>query len=123
MRIEKRFLSYGHDIDTDNFPDELRLMFAVDLQTTCKELAAIIERQKEPPFQNLDQYYFDQTDVYPIGNEPVLDRTGKMISKTTSASFGYRIGVPVALALIQKDQAIAGNHVHIDIAGQWQMVG
>ena len=118
MRIEKRFLSYGHDIDTDNFPDELGLMFAVDLQTPCKGLAAIIDRLKEPPFKTLISIIFDQTDVYPIGNEPVLDRTGKMIGKTTSASFGYRIGVPVALALIQKDQAIAGNHVHIDIAGQ-----
>jgi glycine cleavage system aminomethyltransferase T len=61
---------------------------------------------------------FDQTDVYPIGNEPVLDMSGQIIGKTTSASFGYRAGVPVALALIQKDQAVTGNHVQIDIAGQ-----
>ncbi len=118
MRIEKRFLSYGHDIDTDSSPEQLGLMFAVDLQTPCKGLSAIIDRQNEPPLKTLVTIIFDQTDVYPIGNEPVLDMSGQIIGKTTSASFGYRIGVPVALALIQKDQAIDGNHVHIDIAGQ-----
>ena len=54
----------------------------------------------------------------PLGNEPVWqDRV--IIGKTTSASFGYRIGKPVALAYLDlnRDQAEGLDTVQVDIAG------
>ena len=55
----------------------------------------------------------------PLGNEPVWqDRV--IIGKTTSASFGYRIGKPVALAFLDMngDQAKGLETVQVDIAGE-----
>ena len=56
----------------------------------------------------------------PLGNEPVWqDRV--IIGKTTSASFGYRIGKPVALAFLDLnwDQAEGLDNVQVDIAGKF----
>ena len=54
----------------------------------------------------------------PLGGEPV--RLGeRLVGKTTSAAFGYRIGRAVALAMIDAER-IAGapeQRVDIDIAG------
>ncbi len=53
----------------------------------------------------------------PLGNEPVyLD--DKIIGKTTSAAYGYRIGRPLALAdLTEKEVCIANQCVEVNIAG------
>ena len=52
----------------------------------------------------------------PLGNEPVLYEA-KIIGKTTSASFGYRIGQPIALALIESQFALNDQKLLVDIAG------
>jgi len=117
MRIEKRFLSYGHDIDTDNTPEQLGLMFAVDLKTPFIGLDAVMARMGKTPEKTLTTLILDQQDITPIGNEPVLDMSGQIIGKTTSASYGYRVGAPIALALV-KTEAIGQDHrCHVNIAG------
>lgn len=118
MRIEKRFLSYGHDIDTDNTPEQLDLMFAVDLNSNAIGINAVIERQNKNPDKRMISIILDDPQTYPIGNEPVLDMSGQIIGKTTSASFGYRVGKPVALALILSEYAGNGCRVNVDIAGK-----
>jgi 4-methylaminobutanoate oxidase (formaldehyde-forming) len=54
-----------------------------------------------------------------LGNEPVL-AAGEIVGKTTSAAFGYRIGRPVALALVDAGlmAETASVSVEVDIAGQ-----
>jgi len=57
-------------------------------------------------------------DATPLGNEPVLVDE-KIIGKTTSAAFGYRIGTPIALADITDASATSeGITATIDIAGR-----
>jgi len=56
-------------------------------------------------------------DAMPLGNEPVLVDE-KIVGKTTSAAFGYRIGAPIALAFINEtSQCDVRNGVTVDIAG------
>ena len=117
MRIEKRFLSYGHDIDTDNTPEQLGLMFAVDLKTPFIGCDAVIARMGKTPEKTLTSLIFDQQDITPIGNEPVLDMSGQIIGKTTSASYGYRVGAPIALALVKTDAIDQDQQCHVNIAG------
>ena len=72
------------------------------------------ERQ---PVSRLVSIVFDAGDTQPLGNEPVyLD--GRIIGKTTSASFCYRVGKPVAIALLEsRDQGqLEGLKVDVDIA-------
>ena len=58
---------------------------------------------------------FDDTDAVPLGHEPVY-RDGKIVGRTTSAAFGYRIGRPVALGHVEAGE-VDGRRVEIDIAG------
>jgi 4-methylaminobutanoate oxidase (formaldehyde-forming) len=58
----------------------------------------------------------DQAAV-PLGNEPLL-RDGRIVGKTTSAAFGYRVGRPVALAFVERASAEEGAPVELQIAGE-----
>ena len=56
----------------------------------------------------------------PLGNEPVYagdGSGGRIVGRTTSAAFGYRVGRPLALAEIDAGLD-AGAPVAIDIARQ-----
>ena len=71
-----------------------------------------------PLKQRLATIVFDDADAVPLGGEPV--RLGeRIIGKTTSAAFGYRIGRPVALAMIDPGRLVGarGQRVEVDIAG------
>ena len=53
----------------------------------------------------------------PLGNEPVL-AGGRIIGKTTSAAFGYRVGRPVAIALVESSAVIDRGPVEVNIGGE-----
>jgi glycine cleavage system aminomethyltransferase T len=42
---------------------------------------------------------------------------GRIIGKTTSAAFGYRVGKPVAIALVDNSIDLQELKVDVDIAG------
>ena len=52
----------------------------------------------------------------PLGHEPIYDGD-RIIGKTTSASFGYRIGRPVALAHAS-GEGLDGKAVSVDVTGK-----
>ena len=118
MRIEKFFLSYGHDLDTDLNPLEAGLGFAVAWDTEFIGRDALLAQRDQPLSKRLATIEFDDVDAVPLGNEPVID-DGRIIGKTTSAAFGYRIGKPLAIALIGSGglELRQDMPVEIDIAG------
>jgi 4-methylaminobutanoate oxidase (formaldehyde-forming) len=114
MRIEKGFFAYGHDLDTDVTPAMAGLEFVLSPDKDFIGSAALAAM--DLPATRLVSLDFEDVEAVPLGNEPVCVG-GAIIGKTTSASFGYRIGKPVALALVASDHAIAGTAVTVDIAG------
>jgi 4-methylaminobutanoate oxidase (formaldehyde-forming) len=114
MRIEKGFLAYGHDLDTDMTPAMAGLEF------TLAEAKSFIGKDALngllDPAKQLISLSFTDADVVPLGNEPIV-RNGLIIGKTTSAAFGYRVARPVAIALIEKAIIADGVIVQVDIAG------
>ncbi|MGI9475319.1 MAG: GcvT family protein [Hyphomicrobiaceae bacterium] len=118
MRIEKRFLAYGHDLDTDISPIEAGLAFAIGWNTDFLGREAL-QRQRDAGKDNrVVSLVFDDPEAVPLGNEPVyLDET--IVGKTTSAAFGYRTGKPVAIADLPAPEARnPETRVHVDLAGQ-----
>jgi len=117
MRIEKRFLAYGHDLDTDIDPFQAGLEFALDWNSDFIGKAALLERRDQAPTSKLVSIVFDAIDAQPLGNEPVY-HAGRIIGKTTSAAFGYRLGKPVAIALLEcaSEKNLGGIKVDVDIA-------
>lgn len=118
MRIEKRFLAYGHDLDTGTTPLEAGLGFAIHWDRDFVGRAALLRLRDQPPKQRMVTIVLDDADAVPLGGEPV--RLGdRILGRTTSAAFGYRIGKPVALAMIDPER-LAGDRerrVDVDIAG------
>ncbi|MFT5220162.1 MAG: glycine cleavage system aminomethyltransferase T/glycine [Gammaproteobacteria bacterium] len=117
MRIEKRFLSFGHDLDSDINPLQAGLDFAIDWESDFIGKSALIETRLQQPTSCLASILLDDIEALPLGGEPVYEND-RIIGKTTSAAFGYRVGRPVAIALINRQpaQLREGLEVEIDIA-------
>ena len=115
MRIEKGFLAYGHDMDTDLDPLQLGLSFAVAWNTAFIGREALEARRQKPGKRKMATIVLSDQDVWPHGNEPVYCGD-QLIGMTTSAAFGVRVGAPVALALLDENACV--GPVEIDIAGK-----
>lgn len=117
MRIEKRFLAYGHDIDSDTSPLQAGLDFAVDYDTHFIGRDALMRQREASPSCRIVTILFDDPNVVPLGGEPVY-YDGEIAGKTTSAAFGYRVGQPLAIADIDlPDARFEASPVEVDIAG------
>ena len=118
MRIEKRFPAYGHDLDTDTTPFEAGLEFTIHWDKDFLGRAALLRLRGRPPKQRMVTIVLDDAAAVPLGNEPVYLHE-RIVGKTTSAAFGYRIGRPVALAMIDAECLAQARtrRVSVDIAG------
>jgi len=115
MRIEKRFLAYGHDLDTDTDPLQAGLGFAIAWNSDFIGRDALLAKRDQAPSSEMVSLLFNDVNAWPLGNEPVyLD--GKIIGKTTSAAYGYRVGAAVALAYV--NPVPENTKIKVDIAGQ-----
>jgi 4-methylaminobutanoate oxidase (formaldehyde-forming) len=117
MRIEKRFLAFGHDLDTDINPFQARLGFAIDWESDFIGKSALSKIRHETPESRIVSIVLDSIEAQPLGNEPVY-LNGNIIGKTTSAAFGYRVGKSVAIALVKTgaEMNLDGLEIEIDIA-------
>lgn len=117
MRIEKGFLAYGHDLDTDINPLQAGLEFAIDWNKNFIGRDALLKLKESPLSTRMVTLIVDDIHAVPLGNEP-LYLNGEIVGKTTSAAFGYRIGKPVVLAYINVNinEKLNGVELEIDIA-------
>ena len=117
MRIEKRFLSYGHDLDTDITPLEAGLDFAVDWSKDFIGKSALEKRRDDGVASSMVTIVLDDEGAVPLGNEPIY-LGSDIIGQTTSAAFGYRVGKPVALGFVRADRLTEAQNapVQVDIA-------
>ncbi|MEM9330837.1 MAG: FAD-dependent oxidoreductase [Pseudomonadota bacterium] len=117
MRIEKRFLAYGHELDTDITPLEANLGFAIDWEKEFIGKDALLAKKQGNVSNRIVTILFENQNAVPIGNETVL-HNGKIVGKTTSAAFGFRIGRPIALAQVASEvSSHDGLTVQVNIAG------
>jgi len=117
MRVEKRFLAYGHDLDTDINPLQAGLAFAVDWQSDFVGKESLLRLRDQAQTSVMMSILLEDRVAVPLGNEPVY-YNDEIVGKTTSAAYGYRIKRPVALAFIDTSVAadLEGIGVEIDIA-------
>ncbi len=119
MRIEKRFLAMGHDLDSDTTPLEAGLGFAVKRREPFIGSEALARQRADGVSSQLVTIILDDVEANPIGDEPVYV-DGELAGQATSAAFGYRVGKPVALARIDLAalREPEGARVELDIAGE-----
>ncbi len=123
LRIEKGYLAYGHDLDSDINPLMAGLEFAIDWRSDFVGKQALLKLREQGVAEQMMSVILDDPTAMPLGNEPVY-LGDQIIGKTTSAAFGYRIGKPVALAYLAsaalppKQAHPAAIAVELDIAGR-----
>ncbi len=117
MRIEKRYLAIGHDLNTDLSPLEAGLEFAVHWDSDFIGRDALKARKDKGIESSIVQIVFNDANAIPLGSEPV-SVNNEFIGKISSAAFGYRIGNPVAIAELKlgKNTQLEGLEVDINIA-------
>ncbi len=117
MRIEKRYLAMGHDLDADVTPLEAGVDFAINWSKPFIGRDALARRRDAGVASRLASIALDDESAVPLGNEPIY-LGDRIIGKTTSAAFGYRVGHPVALAYLETTDIgeIEGLRVEVDIA-------
>ncbi len=118
MRIEKKFLAYGHELDTDITPVEAGLEFAVDWTKQFVGKQALEAKKQAGAGNRIVSIVFADKTAVPLGNEPVVFG-GEIVGKTTSAAFGFRVNAPIALADISEPAAREeGVTVEVNVAGE-----
>lgn len=114
MRVEKGFCAMGHELDSDVTPVDVGLDFATRKLGGFIGAEALAERRAEGPVSHVVSLSLDDENAVPLGHEPIY-MNGKIIGKTSSCAFGYRIGKPVALGAVNATLS-TGDRVQVDIA-------
>ena len=122
MRIEKGYLSFGHDITPDETPLEVGLIQATKLGKSIDFIgrSALEQRQKDGGAQRhmLTIVLDPSGDANPIGGEPIRIN-GTIRGRVTSAAYGFRIGRPICLGYLKGALSeLEGCSVEVDIAGR-----
>lgn len=122
MRIEKRFVSYGHDVDAGNTPLAAGLPVHWDHAFIGRE-ALLRERDEPDPAAEVARLVSlvaeaDADLPVMLGHEPVLLNDAP-IGQVMSAAYGYRVGKQVGLAWIRGAVAAQEREaeVSIDVGG------
>ena len=123
MRIEKGFAAMGHELDSGISPVECGLDRFTAKNKTFIGSQALDERRKTATRSLVTVLFHDQ-DAIPLGNEPIYHEQ-TIIGRTSSASFGYRINRPIALAHVSppsdnpaENYLLDGLEVEVNIAGK-----
>lgn len=120
MRIEKKFLAFGHELDSEMNPYAAGMPFMVDMDKDFIGRAALRELKDKPHSQHIVALKLNDKSVHLSGSEP-LYFDGKAIGKTTSVAYGFRVDAPIALAVINSNNNRGGcpQTVAVDVAGDF----
>ena len=117
LRLEKRFLAWGADINSDYTPIEAGLGFLIDWEKGDFIGRTALARQREAgPARRLVALVLD--DPVPVFGGEAITHEGTAVAQATSGNFGYAIGKPIALAYLPAAIARAGTRVGVESFGR-----
>ncbi|PPC77550.1 FAD-dependent oxidoreductase [Pokkaliibacter plantistimulans] len=114
MRIEKGFCAMGHELDGDVNPITTGLDFATRKSGGFIGADALEAARARGEQSMMVSLILDDEMAVPLGHEPIY-QDGKIVGKTSSCAFGYRVGKPIALGHT-KQLLVNGSRVQVDIA-------
>jgi dimethylglycine dehydrogenase len=120
LRMEKSYRMWGSDMTPDYTPFETSLDRFVRLnkgafigrEALQKQLAAGIPNR----FVTLEVH--GVTDADPLGNEPLFDKSGRIIGRATSGYYGHCLQKSLAIGYAKAEYAQVGTPLSIEILGE-----
>ena len=123
MRMEKKYLHWGHDISPEENPFEAGLGFAVSLEKDFdfigkKALLKIIKQQTDKKLVLLTLQESEPGKPLLLHDEPIyLD--GKIIGETTSGNYSFNYNKNMSIGYINTTDAVSelqDKHLEIEVA-------
>lgn len=112
LRLEKRFLAWGADINSDYNPFEAGLQFLIDWDKGDFIGRAALERvRQEGARQKMCALLLD--DPLPLFGGEAVYSDGKVVAQTTSGNFAYSLGKPIALAYLPVEADPANSVIEV----------
>ncbi|VAV93464.1 Sarcosine dehydrogenase, partial [hydrothermal vent metagenome] len=120
MRVEKGYGSWSREYSPEYFPHEVGLERLCKMDKDFLNKSAAEAALKNPPREKLVLLHLDQADVTAsnadaTGGEPIF-KDGKGIGRVTSGTYGYSVGMSLALGFVKG--AGPGDEVEVMVLGQ-----
>ena len=114
MRIEKGYGSWSREYSPEYWPQEVGLDRLCKLEKDFLNKDALLSVIENQPRENLVLLQIDVEDADASGGEPIF-KDGKGIGRVTSGTFGYTVGMSLALGFVKDAQP--GDEVEVAILG------
>jgi dimethylglycine dehydrogenase len=120
LRMEKSYRMWGSDMTPDYTPFEASLDRFVRMKKGRFIGKEALERQLAAGVPNrfVTLEVHGVTDADPLGNEPLFDKSGRMIGRATSGYYGHHIQKSLAIGYVKAELAEIGTPLSIQILGE-----
>ncbi|HSY05689.1 MAG TPA: FAD-dependent oxidoreductase, partial [Steroidobacteraceae bacterium] len=120
LRMEKSYRMWGSDMTPDYTPFEASLDRFVRMNKAAFIGKQALERQLAAGVPNrfVTLEVHGVTDADPLGNEPLSDKSGRMIGRATSGYYGHHLSKSLAIGYVKADYAEVGTPLGIEILGE-----
>ena len=118
LRLEKGYLAWGVEINTETNPYEAGLGFAVS-QKKVDFIGRTALLEKKEVLRKLVVITFDDIRQAPIGNEPIR-KDGEIIGRIKSGGQGYTINKAIGYAYLPNEHTSVGTTLDVEFFGKWQ---
>lgn len=120
LRVEKGYGSWSREYSPEYFPQEVGLDRLCKMEKNFLNKAAVAETLAQDAREHMVLLHLDETDVTAsnadaTGGEPIF-KDGKGIGRVTSGTYGYTVGMSLALGFVK--DAKAGDAVEVMVLGQ-----
>lgn len=117
LRLEKGYLAWGVELNTETNPFEANLGFAIS-KTKSDFVGRNALDLVSNPIRKLVTLTIDDITQVPIGNEPIRFEN-KIIGRIKSAGQGYSINKAIAFAYLPAEFSEVGKVVEVGMFGDW----
>ncbi|HVW71288.1 MAG TPA: FAD-dependent oxidoreductase [Steroidobacteraceae bacterium] len=120
LRMEKSYRMWGSDMTRDYTPFEASLDRFVRLKKGPFIGKEALEKQQADGVPNrfITLEVHGVTDADPLGNEPLFDRSGRIVGRATSGYYGHTLRKSLAIGYVKAGFAAVGTELEIEILGE-----
>jgi 4-methylaminobutanoate oxidase (formaldehyde-forming) len=122
LRLEKKFLHWGHDITSENNPLEAGLSFAVNFKKNVNFIGRkALEKIKDKPIKRKLELFSLKKNFKPgkpliLHDEPIFHKK-KIIGYTTSANYSFYYKKNICLAYVDSSMR-NDNELYLEVEGR-----
>jgi len=119
LRLEKGYLAWGSEINTETTPLEAGLGFAVSQKKSAFIGKAALLANPNPS-RALVAITFDDLKQTPLGNEPIRVN-GEIIGRIKSGGQGYTIRKGIGYAYLPTEFTKPNTNLEVEFFGEWKI--